>query len=180
MLFILLVFLVFFCVHTLMPTRSGRNYHGRFSTVDGLPCCYNGCNADSCDCQPCPLCNERVLVRGWDCIRHSWQMVLGSVHIVAHVSSNFFVEGCTVSGCPETEEVRILSSSSTKRHGTRGKGIKKKGHCPHTEEFRSPLSKRCEYRRAVECTRCANVNGRYSEKTGQTSDASYLDTRRSG
>ena len=53
-------------------------------------------------------------------------MVLGSVHIVAHVISNFFVEGCTVPGCPETE-VQIISSSSTKHHvkETRGRGIKK-------------------------------------------------------
>ena len=57
---------------TQMPTRSGANYHERFSTVDGKPCCHNGCPGGQppgappnppCECAPCPLCDERV--PGW-------------------------------------------------------------------------------------------------------------------
>ena len=33
--------------------------HPRLSSVDGLPCCRNGCDNDPCECQPCPLCDGR-------------------------------------------------------------------------------------------------------------------------
>jgi len=42
-----------------MPTRSGLNYHVRYSIVDSRVCTYNGCNHDICECQPCPICAER-------------------------------------------------------------------------------------------------------------------------
>ena len=32
----------------------------RFSSVDGLPCCRNGCTDEPCECQPCPICTVRV------------------------------------------------------------------------------------------------------------------------
>ena len=34
--------------------------HPRFSIVDGLPCCRNGCTDEPYECQQCPLCDERV------------------------------------------------------------------------------------------------------------------------
>ena len=37
--------------------------HPRFSSVDGLPCCRNGCNDEQCECKPCPICTKRV--PGW-------------------------------------------------------------------------------------------------------------------
>jgi|MEHZ01.6.fsa_nt_MEHZ011648536.1_13 hypothetical protein len=50
-----------------MPTRSGAQYHLRFSDVDNKPCCNNGCPAggdeEPCKCAPCPLCDTRV--PGW-------------------------------------------------------------------------------------------------------------------
>lgn len=35
----------------------------RFSSVDGLPYCRNGCNDEQCECEQCPICTQRV--PGW-------------------------------------------------------------------------------------------------------------------
>ena len=45
-----------------MDTRDTLEaLHPRLSSVDGLPCCRNGCGDDDpCECQPCPLCNTRT------------------------------------------------------------------------------------------------------------------------
>ena len=32
----------------------------RLSCIDGLPCCFNGCNEASCECQNCTLCDKRT------------------------------------------------------------------------------------------------------------------------
>ena len=32
----------------------------RLSCIDGLPCCFNGYNEASCECQNCTLCDKRT------------------------------------------------------------------------------------------------------------------------